>query len=275
MIKIGALVCLLTLQACRRLLLVLTKGNESMMRYCLLIVAALLVVNAQADDLPPAFRADYIIKKGPFELGRSSRELSYGDNGELVFRADSQSTGLVSLFYTEKIAEVTRMKQVDGRVVPVEYQYRRDGRRKRTISQQFDWASGHVTSRVNDTVYEFALQEHALDQSGYQVNLMIDLEKGLRDISYPIARKNKMRVYEISHVGDERIETVLGAINTVVIQRKEDKVTTMWCAPDLHYLPVKIQHEEDGSVFTAYLHSLAGMRPDTMQAPVSLNNNDN
>lgn len=246
-----------------------------MMRYCLLIAAALCVMTVQADDLPPAFRADYIIKKGPFELGRSSRELSYGDNGELVFRADSQSTGLVSLFYSEDIRETTRMQQIDGRVVPIEYKYQRDGRRKRTITQQFDWASGNVTSQVDSTVYEFALDEHALDQNGYQVNLMIDLAKGLRDISYPVARKNKMRVYEISHIRDERLETVLGGLDTVVIQRKEDKTTTMWCAPDLYYLPVKIQHEEDGSVFTAYLHSVAGMRPASARVPVSLKNNDN
>ena len=245
-----------------------------MMRYCLLIAAALCVMNVPAADLPPAFRADYIIKKGPFELGRSSRELSYGDNGELVFRADSESTGLVSLFYAEVIRETTRMQQIDGRVVPIEYQYQRNGKRKRTISQQFDWASGNVTSQVDGTVYEFALDEHALDQNGYQVNLMIDLAKGLRDISYPVARKNKMRVYEISHVGDERLETVLGVLDTVVIQRKEDKITTMWCAPDLHYLPVKIQHEEDGSVFTAYLHSVTGMRPAAVRVPVSLKNND-
>ena len=244
-----------------------------MMRYCLLIAAALCVMTVQADDLPPAFRADYIIKKGPFELGRSSRELSYDENGELVFRTDSQSTGLVSLFYSEDIRETTRMQQIDGRVVPIEYQYQRDGRRKRTISQQFDWASGNVTSQVDSTVYEFALDEHALDQNGYQVNLMIDLAKGLRDISYPVARKNKMRVYEISHVRDERLETVLGGLDTVVIQRKEDKTTTMWCAPDLFYLPVKIQHEEDGSVF--YLHSVAGMRPASARVPVSLRNNDN
>ena len=91
-----------------------------MMRYCLLLAAALCVMNVQAADLPPAFRADYIIKKGPFELGRSSRELSYGDNGELVFRTDSQSAGLVSLFYSEQISETTRMQQADGRVVPIE-----------------------------------------------------------------------------------------------------------------------------------------------------------
>ncbi len=246
-----------------------------MMRYCLLLAAALCVMNVPAADLPPAFRADYIIKKGPFELGRSSRELSYGDNGELVFRTDSQSAGLVSLFYSEQISETTRMQQLDGRVVPIEYRYQRDGKRKRTISQQFDWAKSNVTSQVDSTVYEFALDEHALDQNGYQVNLMIDLAKGLRDISYPVARKNKMRRYEISHIGNERIETVLGAIDTVVIQRKEDKITTMWCAPDLYFLPVKIQHEEDGSVFTAYLHSLAGMRPTAERVPVSTKNNDN
>ena len=33
----------------------------------------------------------------------------------------------------------------------------------------------------------------------------------------------------------------------------------MWCAYDLHFLPVKIQHEEDGNTFTAYLESVEGL----------------
>lgn len=230
-----------------------------MWRYLMLLVAGLLVMNVQAAELPPAFKAHYVVKKGPFKLGHSVRELRYGEDGELVFYSASDSSGLVGLLFDEKIRETTRLKQDGERLVPLEYQYRRDGRRNRTISQQFDWKAGNVTSRINDAVVTYALHPDALDQSGYQVNLMIDLAQGKRDISYQVARRGEMRIYDIQHLGDERLDTVLGKLDTVVIRRKAKQTTTMWCANDLNFLPVKIQHEEKGKVFTAYLESVEGL----------------
>jgi hypothetical protein len=144
-------------------------------------------------------------------------------------------------------------------VQPLEYLYQRDGRKNSTFSQQFDWEEGYVTSRVNEKVYRFKLDPGAIDQSAYQISLMIDLAKGERVFHYHVAGKSGMRTYDISHVGDETINTVYGDLDTVVIQRKDKQITTMWCADDLHFLPVKIQHEEKGMVFTAYLESVEGL----------------
>jgi hypothetical protein len=231
-----------------------------MWRNVLLLVASLLVLNVQAAGLPPAFKAHYVVKKGPFTLGHSMRELSYGENGELVFTSSSDSSGLVGLLFSEQIRETSRLKEDGERLEPLEYQYRRNGRRDRTIAQQFDWKTGSVTSKVNDAVYTFAIPRDALDQSGYQVNLMVDLAKGDRDIKYHVARRDEMRTYDIEHLRDERLDTVLGKLDTVVIQRKANQTTTMWCANELHFLPVKIEHEEKGGVFTAYLESVEGLQ---------------
>lgn len=235
-----------------------------MWRYVALLLTALFTLQVQASDVPPAFKAHYVVKKGPFKLGHSVRELRHGENGELTFYSSSESTGFVSLLFSEDIQETSRLRQVGERIMPLEYQYRREGRRNRTIAQQFDWQAGNVTSKVNETVHEFALHEDALDQSGYQVNLMVDLARGERDISYHVARRDEMRVYDIEHLRDERIDTVLGELDTVVIRRSAKQTTTMWCAGDLHFLPVKIQHEEKGGVFTAYLQSVEWSQPEAV-----------
>ena len=79
-----------------------------------------------------------------------------------------------------------------------------------------------------------------------------------------------MRVYDIEHLRDERIDTVLGGLDTVVIRRSAKQTTTMWCASDLHFLPVKIQHEEKGGVFTAYLQSVKWSQPEALAETVKV-----
>jgi hypothetical protein len=235
-----------------------------MLRYCLLLLAALFALNVQAggqtDELPPAFKAHYVVKKGPFVLGHATHELQYGTDGELVFLSGSDTTGLADLLYSDHIRETTHLQHDGTRLVPKEYQYRRNGKRNQTISQQFDWKQASVTSHVDEAVYEYPLSPGTIDQSAYKVSLMIELAKGNREFSYPVAYKNKMRTYDIKHLGDERLETALGELNTVVLRRKTKRTTTMWCAYDLHFLPVKIQHEEKGGVFTAYLESVEGLQ---------------
>ncbi len=230
-----------------------------MSRFLILVLSTLFTFSVQAAGLPPAFKAHYVVKKGPIELGRATHELKYVPGGELVYESSSDSTGLADMLFSDHIRETTRLKQDGANLLPLEYRYDRSGKRKRTMSQQFDWAQGKVISRVDDAVTEYPLPPRTLDPSGYQVSLMLDLAKGERNFSYLISGKNDIRSYDIDNLGDERIDTVLGNLNTVVIQRKDKRITTMWCAYDLDFLPVKIQHEEKGGVFTAYLESVEGL----------------
>ena len=230
-----------------------------MMRILLLLAGLALAAEMPAAGPPPAFKAHYVVKKGPFELGRSMRELRHGENGELEYLSRSDTSGFIGVLFEEHISETTRLKQNGERVMPLEYRYERDGRRDRVITQQFDWEAGEVTSQVNEAVYTYPLQDGAIDQSAYQVNLMIDLANGVRDFDYRVASRQEMRTYDVQVLGDERLDTVLGELDTVVIQRNANETTTLWCAADLHYLPVKIRHEDKNGTFTAYLESVEGL----------------
>jgi len=230
-----------------------------MARFLVLLCAVLLSLSGQAAGLLPAFKATYVVKKGPLELGRATHELRYDSADAPVFLSGSDTTGLANLLFSDHIRETTRLKQDATRVEPVEYQYVRSGKRHRKVSQQFEPDQGKVISQVDDQVYEYPLTGPVIDQSAYLVNLMIDLAAGVRDFHYQVAGNRDIRTYDISYIGDEVVDTVLGKLKTVVIQRNDRQVTTMWCAVDLHFLPVKIQHQENGGVFTAYLDSVSGI----------------
>jgi hypothetical protein len=231
-----------------------------MIRTLLVSVFLLYGLNLQAGELPPAFKAQYVVRKGPLELGRATHELRYGDNGELVFLSRSDTTGLADLLVSDHIRETTRLKHNADHLLPLEYHYQRKGKRSRTISQRFDWTKNTVSSDIDRQHYDIPLVPGTMDQSAYQVSLMTDLAAGERDFNYHVVGKNDISTWAIKHVGDEVVDTVLGKLDTVVIQRNDRQITTMWCAPRLHFLPVKIQHEENGGVFTAYLDSVEGLK---------------
>ena len=231
-----------------------------MMRNFILLLASLFAMNALAVELPPAFKAHYVVKKGPFELGKAIRELRFGPDGEIIYRSGSDTTGLADLLYSNHVKETTRLQRHGTTVVPIEYQYKRSGKRDRTMSQQFDREQGKVTSLVDAKKYEFQVPDNVIDPNAYQLKLMVELASGTREFSYQVARKGGMRTYDIRHLGDERLKTVYGELDTVVIQRKTSRTTTMWCAPELDFLPVKIQHKEKDGPFTAYLESVEGLQ---------------
>jgi hypothetical protein len=227
-------------------------------RLLVLLLALAIVAPLRAEGPPPAFRAEYVVRKGPLELGVSVRELQHADDGQLVFRSSSDTTGLADLLLDEHIRETAYLRWNGQHALPVKYEYSRDGKRTRHITQQYDWQAARVTSRLDERVFEYPIPAVTYDPAGYQVSLMVDLADGARDLEYHIASSKHLSTWDIRHVGNEAVSTPLGRLDTVVIQRKTDQVTTLWCAPGLHFLPVKIEHEEDGMTFTAYLQSVSG-----------------
>ena len=59
------------------------------------------------------------------------------------------------------------------------------------------------------------------------------------------------------------INTPLGDLQTLKLTRHKpnsDVRTTLWCAKDIDYLPVKVEHiEDDGVITVAIINSLTGI----------------
>ncbi len=217
-----------------------------------------------AADIPD-FSANYAVKLNGIQAGELKRTLETDSTGLRHFTSISQAKGVFSFFKPDVIEETSLWKLKDNTVRPEFYRYlRTGGKKEKSLEMRFNWPE--MTAYIDDQEHPWQLQiEHnTLDKLVYQISLMRDLAQHKGDeINYRIADGGKLKTYQIRILGQERIKTPLGEIDAVKLTRHRnkdnDRETTLWCAPALNYLPVKLEHIEDGTTFTAVLRRLKGM----------------
>lgn len=221
----------------------------------------------------PDFKANYLVKLNGIQAGELKRTLTSFDNGLRQFTSVSQAKGVFSFFKPDIVEESTQWRLVKQKVQPQNYLYERSGGKKdKTLSIDFNWQK--LTAEIDDKQHPWQLkiEPNTQDKLIYQISLMRDLALAKKEFSYRIADGGKLKTYKIIVLGEEEIETPLGKIKTIKLTRERDKPkdrqTTLWCAPALSYLPVKLEHEEDGTVFTALLRRLRGFQTDTAFTPL-------
>ena len=102
-----------------------------------------------------------------------------------------------------------------------------------------------------------------MDKLLYQFAIMFDLQAGRKDLEYTIADGGKVKYYDFEPIGNETINTPLGELQSLkFIHHKEgsERSVTLWCAPQLQFLPVKVENDEkDGSRTVAIVKSVKGL----------------
>jgi len=229
-----------------------------------LIIASLFALplytaEIRAAKLPPDFIAKYEIKKGFIKIGNAQRSLKRKNNGDAIYTSNSKTTGFIASLFKEHILQTTRFSFENELIKPKTYFYNRN-RGKKTVEQTYDWQKQMVHSQRDDKLFEYEIPDKVQDQSIYQLSLMLDLADGKRNFTYHIAENVRMVDYHVRHISNKKLETKLGNLDTVVMQVHNSKITTtIWCARSLNYLPVKIEHEEGGTTFTAHIVSVSGL----------------
>lgn len=213
---------------------------------------------------PPPFTAEYQLYAKGIPVGKGTRSLMALPEGKWQFETIGETTGVVSLFQDIRIEERSIFTQANGIIRPLKYTYFQTGNKARSNELVFDWSQKVATNTFKDETKTISLKEGTLDRLLYQVVLMQELEQGKRKLQYPVADKGKITVYTPTFLGKERIETGLGKLETLKYERlssNKERRTTLWCAPTLHYLPVRVEHveEEDGDVFSLVLQSVTGL----------------
>jgi hypothetical protein len=86
-------------------------------------------------------------------------------------------------------------------------------------------------------------------------------------LTVDLLERNRLRSYTMENRGQERLETQLGSLDTIRVARQNSSDTEVsgWFAPDLGYLPVRLQYEADGRVFQFEITALE--RPDAIPGP--------
>jgi hypothetical protein len=113
-------------------------------------------------------------------------------------------------------------------------------------STNFDKASNTYIYRDHKATRKVAYQPGIIDRHTLTVALMSDLRNGKnKAFSYPTLNKGKLDTFRFKLMGEEVLDTALGKLKTVRLERIRDtadgKSTRIWFAKERNYAPVMIQ----------------------------------
>jgi len=226
--------------------------------------ATLLLINpGYATPLPQQFTAVYAVKTSGMTIGETKRVLSH--TGEhYQFESITRPKGVARLLTSGQVVERSLWTFFHDQPRPEHYTFLNSGSKKnRDVRLDFDWDKNRVINTVNGEPWSMPLEQGTQDKLLYQLRIMQDLPTNKTTLRYPVADGGKLKYYDIDIIGKERIRTKLGVFDTVRLRRvKGSRKTTLWCAEQLGYLPVRIeQQKNDDSPVVATLTSVSGISP--------------
>ena len=217
----------------------------------LLLACSAGLIHADADALTP-YRAHYQISHDGLSTMAERILERDGDHWRLSQHA--------KLFFF-KVDEESKLEVHKGTLRPLSYRYENNVSSKKNLELTFDWAKQTVSDKQAKKPWQKALKPHFSDQLSAQLQLREMLIKGQLDSQQNqtvVKRKGKLKTYGISRIGEERIETAMGTLQTVKLRKHRDgssSETFIWLAPELNYLIVKLEQREDDELYSMNLLS--------------------
>lgn len=217
----------------------------------ILFSSLLAVIPSLGEATKPleAFTAVYQLTSGSMTVGEMSLSLSFPAPGVYHYQAKSHPTGLIGRMVGGRIEERSQGDLEATLLRPVRYHYRREGRKARVVSLQFDWDRMRVVNTINDDPWTMAIEPDTVDKLAVQLALMRDLGVGKSAMDYRVADGGTLKSYRFERVGEETIESPVGPLQAVRVRRdrgRSNRHTDFWCAEKLHYLPVLMVQYRDG-----------------------------
>ena len=229
-------------------------------------LSLLLLLSIQATTTFSAASVDNIPKApiSPYSANYSAK--FSGLEIEAVQRLEEIEPGLYRESLTAKnflgqIDEQSTFSLTDKQLLrPTEYSYVRSvfGRTK-TELQRFDWQNKTLHYEKNDSHKQSTLKAGQLDMITHRLQLRRDLNAGLTEFSYPVISRGKLKQYAYRVVANEVLETAIGPLATVKVERVIDADSksqfTAWLAKDWEHLIVKLEQKKNGDSHQLELRS--------------------
>ena len=240
-------------------------NKKSYQFLCIFIVKLLLTSNyaiaeinsetSSAKILKP-FVATYLVTAMGLEGINVTNSLSLNTNQlnqqEYHFKSYSMTIGLLAFKKDETRDEQSKGLLLNKQVQPHLYSYEqsRNNKIRKNVEITFDWENKQVINRHihKNSHWTMPISDKTVDKLSYQLALMLKLaHKTDKKFSFKVADGGKTKQYQFEILAEERVFTSMGSFNALKIKHQRhhhNKTITLWCAPELNYLPVKIIQEE-------------------------------
>jgi len=183
--------------------------------------------------------------------GQLNTELRQTDTG---YRATHviRPTGMSRMFARGTIEESSTFDSGPTGIKPSEYASRDTlSRDKANVQVTFDWDAGEARGTVNDTEIVSIIDGLAHDRVSIQYEVMHDLINSDTSDQYTMFEIDRLRPVYVRAIGEKRVDVPAGKFDVIGIQHQAEgskRVTTLWCARELGYLPVIIEQHRKGKL---------------------------
>lgn len=232
-----------------------TMQASTVRRYChwALALAWLCLPGVGRTDYPmpiAPFEASYKVYLAGIAVGQAELQLEYQGDSHYRMRSSLHPVGVAGLLATEGVDEEVKGELVGGTPRPLAYRAKRTGSKARTVSLNFDWDRGEVTTVVSGKPRRLALGPRMVDPLTLYLLTMLDLRSGALADEYGVIDRDRLRIYRTQMLEEAMTATPIGELGTLAISRQRPdsrKAMKLWHAPTLGFLPVQVSRTKDGA----------------------------
>lgn len=193
------------------------------------------------------FKAEYEIFYGDIHLGNANYRFTHSQEDQYRFDFSSELSFLI--FWDERVVS-SELTHDDQRLLPTYYRHDRKGTGSDYLEEiEFDRANQRILATYQEESKELDYEEDVIDGLTMQLQMMLDLRRGIEQPSYRIVDFNRLKEYEF---GFERTETIdiqgteYECVVYRVVRDHERRTTEMWFSPERNYLPIRMAHYSKG-----------------------------
>jgi hypothetical protein len=229
------------------------------------VLLAVFAMSAAADEspLPTPLELHYVLHYGDLTVGRVTKTLTRESDGTYIARSRSQPAGMARWFTSVEWFEEGRFEVVQDQVRPLSFlEYRVGADKSHRHSATFDWKTMQIHYSRGPVV---PLPPDTQDQGSLLYAFMLHPPTPGSEQTIHISGGKKLNRYRYAETGSETLKTVLGTLQTRIIERRAlkegDEVFRIWLAPTRGNLPVRIQTIKRGQPTTLDLESISNTPP--------------
>lgn len=214
---------------------------------------SVLRTHAEPTAIEP-FKATYAVTYRGLHAGNIIFELQTEGSAQYVYHSTVQPSMLARMIISPQATEMTRFVLTDDGVQPQEWKLddgasstEKDGKLK------FDYGAQRVQGVVEDKPVDLPLEPHLQDRLSMQMEVMRLLLQGQEPSEIPIVDDERIKHYGYKRTKTQQMKTPVGEFSTIVYEStrpKTKRVSRMWHAPALGYIPIRAEQERNGKVET-------------------------
>lgn len=215
---------------------------------CLLLVLGLFCSPLMAAQSLTPHTAEYKVRIS-IVSGKLRTELQATEN-DYVARHSVAPTGLSRLVARGTVSEESKFSLAADGVTPVAYSSEDTLASDEVRADiRFDWDSNEARGTVNQEEVLTVLDGLTHDRVSIQYALMYDLLNEKLGSQYRMFEIDKLKTLNVRSIGTKRVKVPAGTFEVVGIQHQAEnssRITTLWCAKELDFLPVVIEQHRKG-----------------------------